>query len=63
MDYLITSAIDSCIQTIMASFNSWNGSKLHGNKYLLTDVLKDKMQFNGLIVGDWNGHGQLPGVH
>ncbi len=53
-------AIDSCIQTIMASFNSWNGSKLHGNKYLLTDVLKDKMQFNGLIVGDWNGHGQLP---
>ena len=54
-------AIDSCIQTIMASFNSWNGSKLHGNKYLLTDVLKDKMQFNGLIVGDWNGHGQLPG--
>jgi beta-glucosidase len=53
-------AIDSCIQTIMASFNSWNGSKLHGSKYLLTDVLKDKMQFDGLIVGDWNGHGQLP---
>ena len=54
-------AIDSCIQTIMASFNSWNGDKLHGNKYLLTDVLKGDMQFNGLIVGDWNGHGQLPG--
>ena len=54
-------AIDSCIQTIMASFNSWNGDKLHGNKYLLTNVLKGDMQFNGLIVGDWNGHGQLPG--
>mgnify|MGYP000220294175 CR=1 FL=1 len=54
-------AIDSCIQTIMASFNSWNGDKLHGNKYLLTDVLKGDMQFNGLIVGDWNGHEQLPG--
>ena len=54
-------AIDSCIQTIMASFNSWNGDKMHGNKYLLTDILKGQMQFDGLIVGDWNGHGQLPG--
>ena len=54
-------AIDSCAISIMASFNSWNGSKLHGSKYLLTDVLKNQMEFNGFIVGDWNGHGQIPG--
>ena len=46
----------------MASFNSWNGSKLHGNDYLLTEVLKNRMNFNGFVVGDWNGHGQVPGV-
>lgn len=48
-------------QTVMASFNSWNGEKLHGNRYLLTDVLKDRMGFDGVVVGDWNGHGQIEG--
>ena len=45
----------------MASFNSWNGVKMHGHEYLLTDVLRDQMGFNGLVVGDWNGHGEVPG--
>ena len=54
-------AIDSCAITIMASFNSWNGLKAHGNEYLLTNVLKNQMEFDGLIVGDWNGHGQVDG--
>lgn len=48
-------------QTVMASFNSWNGQKIHGSKYLLTDVLKSQMGFDGFVVGDWNGHGQIPG--
>jgi len=48
-------------QSVMASFNSWHGSKVHGNKYLLTDVLKGKMGFDGFVVGDWNGHGQVKG--
>lgn len=48
-------------QVVMASFNRWNGQKIHGNKYLLTDVLKDTMGFDGFVVGDWNGHGQVAG--
>lgn len=48
-------------QTVMASFNSWNGEKIHGDEYLLTDVLKEKMGFDGFVVGDWNGHGQIEG--
>ncbi len=48
-------------QSVMASFNSWNGDKIHGNKYLLTDVLKSTMGFDGFVVGDWNGHGQITG--
>ena len=55
------SAIPAGVQTVMASFSSWQGRKLHGDKELLTDVLKGRMGFQGFIVGDWNGHGQVPG--
>lgn len=48
-------------QTVMATFNSWNGKKIHGDHYLMTEVLKERMGFDGFIVGDWNGHGQIPG--
>ena len=54
-------ALAAGAQTVMASYNSWNGSKLHGNQYLLTDVLKQQMGFDGFVIGDWNGHGQVPG--
>ena len=54
-------AIDAGVETIMASFNSINGRKMHGNKALLTDVLRGEMGFDGLVVGDWNGHGQVKG--
>ena len=55
------SAIPAGVQTVMASFSSWKGRKLHGDKELLTDVLKGQLGFNGFVVGDWNGHGQVPG--
>jgi beta-glucosidase len=54
-------AIDAGTMTVMASFSSWNGAKMHGNRSLLTDVLKGRMGFDGFVVGDWNGHGQVPG--
>lgn len=54
-------AIESGVQTIMASFSSWNGIKIHGSHALLTDILKERLGFTGLIVGDWNAHGQIPG--
>jgi beta-glucosidase len=55
------SAIESGVQVVMASFTSWQGTRMHGHKYLLTDVLKEKMGFDGLVVGDWSGHGFIPG--
>ena len=54
-------AVDAGALTVMASFSSWNGVKHHGNASLLTDVLKGRMGFAGLVVGDWNGHGQVAG--
>ncbi|ULU26455.1 glycoside hydrolase family 3 protein [Dyella terrae] len=53
-------AIDAGVQVIMASFSSWNGRKITGDKALITDVLKQRMDFQGLVVGDWNAHGQVP---
>lgn len=49
-------AIEAGVQTVMASFNSWQGDRMHGHQYLLTDILKNHMGFDGLVVGDWNGH-------
>ncbi|MEN7341344.1 MAG: glycoside hydrolase family 3 N-terminal domain-containing protein, partial [Pseudomonadota bacterium] len=55
------SAIEAGVEIVMASFNSWHGNKLHGHQYLLTDVLKKRWGFDGFVVGDWNGHGQVNG--
>jgi beta-glucosidase len=54
-------AIEAGVQTVMASFSSWNGEKITGHRGLLTDVLKGRMSFNGFIVSDWNAHGQVRG--
>ena len=54
-------AIKAGAMTVMSSFSSWTGQKMHGNRSLLTDVLKGRMGFEGFVVGDWNGHGQIPG--
>jgi len=54
-------AINRGVQSVMASFNSWHGRKMHGYKELLNDVLVDQMGFDGFVVGDWNGHGQVEG--
>ncbi len=54
-------AIGAGVASVMASFNSINGTKMHGNKPLLTDELRGRLGFGGLVVGDWNGHGQVDG--
>ena len=54
-------AIESGVQTVMASHNSWQGERLHGHKHLLTEVLKEQMGFEGFVVGDWNSHALVDG--
>jgi beta-glucosidase len=48
-----TAAIEAGAQSIMVSFSSWNGTKMHAQKYLLTDVLKGELGFTGFLVSDW----------
>ena len=54
-------AIDEGVYSVMASFNSWNGTKIHGSYELLTEVLKEQLGFEGVVVSDWNGIGQVEG--
>lgn len=53
-------AVAAGAQSVMASFSSWQGQPMHGQKELMTDVLKGRMNFQGFIVGDWNGHALIP---
>jgi beta-glucosidase len=55
------SSIQAGVNTVMVSQSSWNGREMHGYRELLTDVLKQRMGFDGFIIGDWNGHAQVPG--
>ena len=41
------------VATAMASYSSWNGQPMHGNRHLLTDVLKGELGFGGFVVSDW----------
>ncbi|MFU8793600.1 MAG: glycoside hydrolase family 3 protein, partial [Acholeplasmataceae bacterium] len=54
-------AIEAGVESIMISFSSINGLKMHGSKYWITDVLKDELGFDGIILSDWNATFQLPG--
>lgn len=61
-------ALEAGVQTVMATYNSWNDlegghdyGKLHGSREVLTDVLKDRLGFDGFVVSDWNGIEQVTG--
>ena len=47
------------VGSIMVSYNSWKGKKLHGHKYLINDVLKKELKFEGIVVSDWAGINEL----
>ncbi len=54
-------AIRAGVATIMPSYSSWNGEKMSGHKYLLTDVLKKELGFEGFLISDYNALDALPG--
>lgn len=54
-------AIEAGVLSIMASHSSWQGTRMHGEQYLLTNILKDRLGFTGMVVGDWNSHGLVEG--
>ncbi|KAK9057570.1 hypothetical protein SSX86_022406 [Deinandra increscens subsp. villosa] len=48
--------ISKGVCTVMVSYSSWNGTKMHSHRYLLTDILKEKLGFKasiGIVITDW----------
>ncbi|MEX1377076.1 MAG: glycoside hydrolase family 3 protein [Eubacteriales bacterium] len=48
--------VNDGVYTVMVSFSSINGVKMHENKHYITDVLKGELGFQGLVISDWEGH-------
>ena len=55
------SAIEAGALNVMASYNGWQGTKMHAQQALLTEVLKGRWNFPGFVVGDWNAQEEIPG--
>jgi beta-glucosidase len=53
------SAVNAGAMSVMASFSSWKGTKMHARQDLLTKVLKEQLGFHGFIVSDWQGMDQI----
>ncbi|HEX8149545.1 MAG TPA: glycoside hydrolase family 3 N-terminal domain-containing protein [Pyrinomonadaceae bacterium] len=53
------STVRAGVGTIMPSYNSWNGTKISGHKYLMTDVLKGELKFDGFLISDYNAIDQI----
>jgi beta-glucosidase len=54
-------AVERGVGAVMVSYSSWNGVKMHGNGYLINDVLKGELGFTGFVVSDYAGIDQLDG--
>ena len=59
-------AVAKGVSTIMVSYSSWNGIKMHANRFLLTDILKGHLGFEGFLISDFQGIDRItepPGVN
>ncbi|KAJ0966361.1 hypothetical protein J5N97_027499 [Dioscorea zingiberensis] len=48
-------AIIKGVSTVMVSYSSWNGVKMHANRNMVTKFLKETLKFRGFVISDWQG--------
>lgn len=53
--------IEAGALSVMVSFNAWDNGPIHGDHYLIQDILKDRLQFDGIVVTDWDAFEKIPG--
>jgi beta-glucosidase len=51
--------VEAGAMSVMVSFSSWNGTKMHAQRYWITDVLKGELGFKGFVISDWGGMDQI----
>ncbi len=56
-------AVNAGVDTVMISYSSIKGLKMHENTYWITNVLKEELEFKGFVVSDWNAIHQLEGSY
>jgi beta-glucosidase len=56
-------AIEAGALSVMACYGTWHGRRLHEDPYLLSDVLKDELGFEGFVVSDWMAIDQIDPDH
>ncbi|MBO2459504.1 glycoside hydrolase family 3 protein [Actinomadura violacea] len=54
-------AVRRGVASVMVSYSSWNGVKMHANRDLVTGVLKGELGFKGFVVSDYQGIGRIDG--
>ncbi|HEX3085860.1 MAG TPA: glycoside hydrolase family 3 N-terminal domain-containing protein, partial [Pyrinomonadaceae bacterium] len=54
-----TSAIKAGVGSIMVSYSSWNGVKASASRRLLTEILKQELNFEGFLISDYNAIAQI----
>jgi beta-glucosidase len=52
-------AIERGAMSVMTSFSSWNDTRMHAHRYLVADVLKDELGFEGFVISDWAAIDQI----
>lgn len=52
-------AVEAGAGTVMSSFNDVDGVPSSGNKWLLTDVLRDRWGFKGFVVSDYTSVNEM----
>lgn len=52
-------AVDAGVGSLMASFNEVDGIPATGNRFLLTDVLRRRWGFRGMVVTDYTGINEM----
>lgn len=52
-------AIEAGVASIMASFNTLDGIPMHAHKAMITDLLKVKLDFDGIVVSDWKAYSRF----
>ncbi|XP_026424395.1 uncharacterized protein LOC113320717 [Papaver somniferum] len=48
-------SVNKGVSTVMVSYSSWNGVKMHANRNLITNYLKNQLNFKGFVISDWQG--------
>ena len=52
-------AVNEGVGAVMVSFNTLSDKSMHAHKEMITDVLKDSLGFDGIVVTDWKGYSKF----